>query len=175
MPISALIPAPNNLAAGKQQQGFTLVEFLLYFALSTILITFITTLFLTILESRAAVGAVSEIERDAHYISARMRYDFYATQNVLTPSAPGVTSSSLVGEKPEGSYEYQVIDGRLHFVRSGENVPLHTETIVSEVSFFRHEDVGINPMVTASFTLTSPYQETLGQRERTFSVVLGAR
>lgn len=70
----------------KHQQGFTLLELLLYIGLTSILITIMSQVFLATLGVRLESQNTTSVQQDGRYILARMAYDIHRAKSITIPS-----------------------------------------------------------------------------------------
>lgn len=159
----------------SRQAGFTLVEFILYFALASALFTVVGGLFISILESRTTISAVTSLDRDGQFVIARLRYDIQRATEVSSPSALG-ESASVLGLVIDGQpWTYQVEAGKLSIFRGGVSDVLHDQTIVESFVVRRMGSEGGTPLVEIDLELRSGIQEDGGERSRSFETTVGLR
>jgi len=156
-------------------RGFTLVEFILYFGLSSILLVVVASLFLTMLDARSTIAAVTSLDRDGQYIMGRLQYDVRRSTEVLAPLNPGDTAQQLQLTTPDGPISYQLVDQILMLQTDDSPMTLHVDTTVESFQVTRLGTTEGTPMLRVELTLQSPTIETTGQRTRSYVTTIGLR
>src|SRR4051812_22940217 len=95
------------------RRGFTLVEFLVYMGLLSILLTVMTSIFFSILDVSAEAESISSVEQDGNFILQRFIYDISNAESIALPSSYGVNSSSLQLSINGINYSYSISNGML--------------------------------------------------------------
>ncbi len=113
----------------NSSSGFSLVELLLYMGLSLILLTIISGLFISMLNTRSESMKTSSLEREGRYILARLSYDVYSAQDILEPALVGETSTTLQLMKNSELFTYRIIDDRLYLIDASGSHLLSGETV----------------------------------------------
>lgn len=96
-------------------EGFTFLEFLLYIALTSIMVVVLGNIGIHILASRAKSHALEEVSYSTQFISEYIIRSVEESDAVTTPPL-GATSSSLVLEKSDSAQNptiFSVVDGVL--------------------------------------------------------------
>lgn len=136
----------------SQHKGFTLVEFLLYFALFSILLVGVMSLFLATLEQQTRDEGRGSIQQDMQAAVSFLTKDLRSASDVSVPASAGQTADSLSLTIDGSAVEYEVVGGRLQRTDSlGSAFLNNSETNVSSIQFERLENVGGKP--TISFDL----------------------
>lgn len=78
----------------KQQNGFSLVELLLYMGLTSLLIGLMSQVFLAIVGLRVESANTSGVQQDGRFIMTRLNYDIKRSDIILSPEL-GVASNSM--------------------------------------------------------------------------------
>jgi len=90
------------------QIGTTLVELLLYMGILSILLTTLTSIFVSALDVQSESNATSSVEQDGNYILARLNYDIHRAQSISIPPSNGATSSGLQVLVDGDNFEYSI-------------------------------------------------------------------
>src|SRR3989344_7005102 len=77
------------------QKGFTLIELIIYMGLLVILLSVLTSIFMSSLDVQLESEANSAVEQDGSYILSRLTYDIHRAQSIATPA---------IGDPPAGSF-----------------------------------------------------------------------
>lgn len=160
----------KSLPAGRQ--GFTLVEMLLYMGLLTILTALLTRIFTAILDIQLESEAHSAVQQDSRYLFSRFVYDINRASAIVTPSAPGVQSQTLVLLVNGISYTYALANDNLTLTNDAGVAALNSYgTKVPSATFTRYGNTGSTQkkdsvqilLTVQSITqpITGPKQETL--------------
>lgn len=105
----------------RRQAGFTLVELLLYLAVTSIIITSVSGFFITMLQARVKFQVMSEVEQQGAQVMQQMTQ---TVRNGLTITSPttGVTGTSLTVTVPTGALSPTVFDLTSGVIRETEGV-----------------------------------------------------
>lgn len=156
--------------------GFTIVELLIFFGLTTIFLTVLTDLFVSIFDVKRESEATSAVEQDGRYIMSRLVYDVSRSSAVTTPDSLGSSASSLVLTIGGSSSAYAVSSGVLNLTDSGGTYRINSsETSVSNLTFQRLGDAITNETVRVTFTVSSTTQRNSGSEVRTLQTTIGRR
>lgn len=167
----------------RRQAGYTLIELVLYMGLLVILITILSQIFTSILDVQLESKSTSSVELDGRFIITRlmrdmrlMRTDPPANDSIVTPSTPGITSSTLNFTVNSINYIYSLNNGNLQLNNNlGINNLNSAYTEISGLQFTRI-GTGINTdNVKISFTLTSKIKRNSGPETRTYSTTISSQ
>lgn len=159
------------------QTGFTLLELLIYVAISSIVIMVIAQSLFTLNRGRGAVEARSEVEASLRFAFEKIAQDIRSASGVVTPALVGESSSSLELIVSGASVYYCVQGGEL---RRESGVPCSPSSgtisgnrvVVDSASFTRIENtnavlsrtaISVAIEITMSYNSASPdwdYTET---------------
>lgn len=161
----------------QRQSGFTLVEVILYIALTTSFMGILTKVFLDTLDVKKDTQSTSAVEQDARFLISRMMYDVVRADSVLAPSLLGEVSDTLVFVSSGTTYTYLVNgQGVLGINESGVFGELTgPDTIITNISFTRLGNAGGIHSFQVVFDIESTIQETSGVEQRSFQTTLGLR
>lgn len=160
-----------------KQSGFTLLELLIYIAISSIIIIVIAQSLFTLSKGRGFVSARSEVASSMRFSLEKIAQDIRFASSVVTPSLAGESSPSLA-LIILGTNVYYCIQGGEFRRESGVPCSIFSETIsgnkviIDSITFTRLENtnvvlsktaVSIMVDITMSYNSASPdwaYTET---------------
>ncbi len=130
------------------QNGFTLIELIIFMGLFSIIITILTSLFAATVQQQMSTQALSSSESDAAYLLARLEYDIDRATSVNEPFAIGETSSNLELTISGNTYQYSVIDGVLLLeTPTGTHRLTNPRSTVESISFQKIGNTGGAPTI----------------------------
>lgn len=162
----------------KSQKGTTIIELLLYMGILAILLTILTSIFISALDVQSESNAASGVEQDGNYILARLNYDIHRAQSVNIPAALGATSDNLQIVIDGDSYIYSVdANNNLILINSlGLNNLNGYETSISDFSIRRLGNAGgAEDSLRIAFTATSRTRRVSGFETKDFQTNLSLR
>lgn len=161
----------------KFQAGFSLIELLLYMGIISILITLLTTVFFSILDSQQETEATSAADQNGRYVISRFIYDISRAQSIGIPSADGGQSNSLQISINSINYTYSLdSDGNLQIANTNGTDNLNGyDATVSGLSFQRLTSNDGKKSIKLSFTITSKTQQERGPQVRSLQTTIGIR
>lgn len=164
----------NKSMKRKLQRGVTMIELLMYMGLLSILIGVLSTLFVTILETQTESSTTSTVDQDSRYILARMNYDMHHAQQIILPSTPGQSATTLQIRINSVDYTYSLNSGNLQLTVSSQAANLNSSlSTISNVSFQRIGDGDTDDTIRFNFTVTSKRQLPSGPETRSFQTTYG--
>lgn len=86
----------------KTTKGFTIIEIILYMGLLAILITIMSSIFISILGVKLETQTNNAVQQDGKYILARLTYDIHRADKIISP-ALGATQTSFQLQITENS------------------------------------------------------------------------
>jgi len=169
--MSELIIHPN-----MKQQGFTLVELLIFMAIYSVLIVILTGIFVSIIDVKLRSEATSDVQTDANYILARLDYDFSQASAISLPAILGTPANTLRLTVNGNNYTYTLNQGNLELQTNIDTNSLNSyNTTVSDFNVLRLGNTGGKNAVKISFTLTSTIADNNQFEVKNFSSTLGIR
>ena len=160
----------------RKRAGFTIVEILIFFGLTSIFLTVITDLFVSIFDVKRESEATSAVEQDGRFILARLIRDVSRATAVTTPASLGASGSSLVLTIGGAANTYAVSGGNLNLSNSaGVSRVNSSETAISAITFQRVGNALTNETVRVNFTIESVTKRNSGSEIRTFQTTVGRR
>lgn len=156
--------------------GFTLVELLIFFGLTSIFLTVLTDLFVAIFDVKRESEATSAVDQDGRFIIERLIYDVSRSSVITTPATFGGTASSLVMTIGGSAYTYGLSGSTLNLTNNSGVMRVNSsQTTVSNLAFVRIGDEVGNETIRASFTLSSVLARNSGSEVRNFQTTIGRR
>jgi hypothetical protein len=141
----------------KRFQGTTLIEVLLYTALTASLLLVVSAGFATAVRIRVENSTILDVQQQASFISKSIEKEILDSENVILP-AVGTSSNSLVLNTDNNTINssIEVSSGLVQITKNGFT-PLamsSNKLIVSDLTFANSGD-GTNPeIITYSFTIS---------------------
>lgn len=159
-----------------RKPGFTIVEILIFFGLTSIFLTVITDLFVAIFDVKRESEATSAVEQDGRFILSRLIYDISRASAITTPSSMGAVSNSLVLTIDGSANTYALSGGNLNIANgAGVNSLNSSETSVSAITFQRIGNEVTNETIRVSFTVESTTARNSGSEVRSYQTTVGRR
>lgn len=147
--------------AKQNNQGFTLIEMLLYMGLSAIILTSLTEVFVLIGRLRLESQSFSASEQDGIYLLSRFAYDLGRSSSISIPSLGGqgvVLQTNKVRYSLDSQNRLQITDSL------GTDIINNYDVSISNLTFY-HLNGGIRDLVRISFSLNGhPFITTVGPR-----------
>lgn len=160
------------------QKGVTIVELLLYMSILAVLLTILTSIFVSALDVQSESQAASNVEQDGNYILARLSYDIHRAQSINIPVTNGATSNNFQIAIDGANYTYSV-DASNNLILTnnlGVNNLNNYGTSVSDLSVQRLGNVGgIENTLKINFTVTSRTKRISGIEAKDFETNLSLR
>ena len=160
------------------QKGVTIVELLLYMSILSILLTILTSVFVSALDVQSESNAVSSVEQDGNYILARLAYDIHRAQSINIPASNGATSDNFQIVIGGINYTYSIdANNNLILVNNlGTNNLNNYGTSVSGFSILRLGNAGgIENTLKINFTVTSRTKRISGYEVKNFQTNISLR
>jgi len=158
----------NKYSRLKSEQGFTMVEILLYMGIFSMLLVVLFQLFSAILSAHAESQATSSVNQDGSFIISRLAYDIHNASGITSPSVgascnwPTVSSCQLA--LSNGTYGITSL-GNLTFTANGETYSLNgLNTKITDITFttLGNAALGSKPSVQIQFNLQSKIKRDAG-------------
>lgn len=113
----------------NKQQGFSLVELLIYMGLSMIILSIISGLFVSIINIRSEAEKTSSVERDGRYMLSRLTYDINRAQDIIEPALLGNNSTTLQLDIDGEIISYQINSNKLTFTDTSGTYAINDKTV----------------------------------------------
>lgn len=162
----------------KSQKGASIVELLLYMSILAVLLTILTSVFVSALDVQSESQATSSVEQDGNYILARLNYDIHRAQSINIPEALGEQSGNFQIVVDGENYAYGM-DGNNNLIltnNSGAGNLNNYNTSISDFSIQRLGNTGgTEDTLRISFTLTSRNKRISGFETKNFQTNISLR
>lgn len=162
----------------SSQKGASLIELLIYMSILAVLLTILTSVFVSALDVQSESQATSSVEQDGNYILARLAYDIHRAQSINIPAVNGDTSNSFKIVIGGVNYTYS-IDANNNLIltnNSGPNNLNNYGSLVSGLSVQRLGNVGgVENTLRITFTVTSKIKKISGPEIKSFETNLSLR
>lgn len=159
-----------------QQKGFTLIEFLIYMGIFSILLLVLTGVFVSMLEIKAESEATSSVTQDGRYIIEKLKYGFARASSVTTPASLGGSGSTLTFVADGITYTYALSSGNLQLTENTGTYTMNSsETTLSSITFQRIGNSGGKDTIKVTFIINSKTARKGGVESRTYTTVIGRR
>ena len=164
-----------NLAS---QKGVTVVELLLYMSILSILLTILTSVFVSALDVQLESNAASSVEQDGNYILARLSYDVHRAQSINIPAINGAVSDSFQIVVNGVNYTYSA-DANNNLILTNNLGANNLNNYGTSISSFLAQRLGnaggIENTLRINFTLTSRTKRISGYEVKNFQTNLSLR
>lgn len=141
----------------KKQKGFTLIEILLYLAISVVMVVLIGSVGVNVLTTLASVHTEEELQYNSQFITEKIRTIVNDAETIGIPTS-GATSSVLsltMSDPAKNPTIIDVVDGRLR-MQEGSDTPQFLSgqnVVVSAVTFSNVTYMGSDGTVRVSFDI----------------------
>lgn len=160
------------------QKGVTIVELLLYMSILAVLLTVLTSIFVSALDVQSESQATSSVEQDGNYILARLNYDIHRAQSINIPLANGSSSASFQIVIGGISNTYSV-DGGNNLILANDVGTDSLNNYGSGVSAFSVTRLGnaggVEDTLRINFTVASRTKKNSGFETKNFQTNLSLR
>lgn len=162
----------------SSQKGVSMVELLLYMGILTILLTILTSTFVSALDVQLESQATSSVEQDGNYILARLNYDIHRAQSINIPASVGATNNNfqIIIDGVNNMYS---IDGNNNLVLSNNLEVNNLNSYDASVSAFLAERLGnaggVEDTLRITFTIKSRTKRVSGFETKNFQTNLSLR
>lgn len=153
-------------------QGFTLVELIIYMALLGVFLLILTNILVAILRIKVGSQASSSVQQDGQFILNRLGYDINRASVAAVPNA--TTLNLTIGGQ---IYTYTLASSSLQLSQSGTTDILNgSGSTVSNLTFQRIANSGSQEeTIRVQFTLHSLAQTGTTNESQTFMSTIGRR
>lgn len=160
----------------KNNLGFTIIELMIYMFIMSFLIFIINDIMIAALERKADFESNSNVEMDSRYIIKRLEYDINRASTISTPTAVGLTASSLVISIGGTQNTYSISSGNMVLTNQDGNNNLNSGyTSLSNVYFARYGTSTGKSTIRINFTMQSLIKDKQGNEIRTVNTTVGLR
>jgi len=159
------------------QKGVTIIELLIYMGILVVLISVLTSIFISALDVQSESTASSSVEQDGNYILARLAYDIHRAQSISSP-ALGTTANSftIIIEGVNYIYSIDMNDNLILTNDLGVNNLNNFDTKISDLTVEHLGNAGgVEDALNISFTLSSRTKKVSGPEVRDYRTNLSLR
>lgn len=158
------------------RRGFTIVELIMYMGLLTILMAIMTRLFTAITDVQLSSEATGVVEEDSRYIYARLSYDLARADSIVTPTAPGSTTSSLTIMIGSTANTYSVSGNSLILANGAGASSLNGYgTVITNLTFTEIGPSSGKQSIQVKYTITSTIQSSSGPDTKNIETTITQR
>lgn len=161
----------------KAQNGFSLIELVIYMGVFSILVMVLSTVFAQIVGVQLESEATAAVDQDGRFLMSRLLYDMKSATAINTPASLGVSSPTMQILVNGITYTYSLnAGGNLQVVNNyGTNMLNSFDSQISGLTFTRIGSGGSNDTVRVNFTVTSRTRKMSGTgvESRSFQTTLG--
>lgn len=158
----------------EKQKGFTLIEFIIYGTLVTIIIGVIVLTSVNVMGARARITAREEVSHNARFALDKIMYEIRRAESITSPE-PGLSASSLGLVDGEGDSRVFNLDSEGKVLQmtigSGTPVSLTSESVVlSNLQFTNvsYEDTPGTIRIEMTVAFANPLERPEWNFARTF-------
>ena len=162
----------------NSQRGVTIVELLLYMAILSVLLTILTSIFVSALDVQSESNATSSVQQDGNYVLARLAYDIHRAQSINIPVSNGATNNNFQIVVSGVNYTYSV-DANNNLVLTNNLGTNNLNNYGTRVSAFLVQRLGnaggIENTLKINFTVTSRTERVSRFETKDFQTNLSLR
>ena len=160
----------------KKTAGFSLVELIIYVGLSLVILTVITSLFISVLESQTRSQIGSVLEQDGKYIISKLSYEITQADDLVIPANLSQQSSQLQLTSSGQTVSFSLSGQTLSLSKNLNTYKLHSPEIeVSSFQVTRLGNVDGQQALTINLTLTSLNQTAGGPSTKDYQTTVSLR
>lgn len=162
----------------NSQKGVTIIELILYMSILTVLLTILTSIFVSALDVQSESQATSSVEQDGNYILARLEYDIHRAISINIPATNGAISNNFQLAINGVNYTYS-LDANNNLIIANNSESNNLNNYGSNVSDFSVQRLGntggIENTLKINFTITSRTKRISGFETKNFQTNLSLR
>lgn len=160
----------------SKENGFSLIELLLYMGLFSIFLITLTQIFSSALELKLESESTSTVQQDSRYIFQRLSYDINRADSITTPAAIGTQGQLLSLVISGQTYSYTLSGNNFTLTNPSGTFQLNGfNTRVTNLSFLRVGNSGGKNSIQISYTINSLTIQNKGTETKTIQTTLGIR
>lgn len=155
-----------------------MIELILYMAILTVLLSLLTSVFVSALDVQSESQATSSVEQDGNYILTRLAYDIHRAQDITFPINNGDSANNFTIVIGAENYNYSIdVNNNLILTNNlGVNKLNNYGTSVSAFSVQRFGNTGgVENTLRINFRLTSRTKRISGFEIKDFQTNLSLR
>lgn len=162
----------------SSQKGISVVELLLYMAILAVLLTILTSIFVSALDVQSESTATSSVAQDGNYILARLNYDIHRAQSITIPATNGNSSDNFQIVISGVNYTYSV-DENNNLILTANLAAKNLNNYGTSISNFSVTRLGnaggVENTLKINFTVTSRTKRISGFETKNFQTNLSLR
>ena len=174
---------PMQLYRNRTQQGYTLIELVVYMGLLGILLVILSQFFIAALNVQLVSKADTVVEQDGAYVLARLTYDLRRAITVTQPSlgqTVATLSATIIDEGVNTLYTYTIEGDAMMLDRAGEDVRLNSDqSSITNFSLTRIGNSGQSPTakdtIRVGFTVQSKAITSSGAQSLDYQTTVSLR
>lgn len=132
----------------KKRNGYTLIELLLFIAISSIFLAATAQLLQSAVDFKLETSGSAAVDLAGNYLYARLRYDIRRASSISLPAGANQTGDTLRLVIGGVSYTYTVSSGRLILSTPTLTAPVSDNTVI--VQNFSVTRTGVSPQSTGA-------------------------
>ena len=168
-----LFPNSYSLHTNK---GFTLIELIIYMALTSILIVIFMDILSISFNTQLSSQSTSQVVQDGRYIYTRLIYDVNRADSVSVPANLGDSSPILTLTINGNNFTYGINNGNLVLTTDAASYTLNSfGTSVSNLSFQRIGNVGGKHTIRIMYTISGRTNISGRYDTKSFQTAAGLR
>ncbi len=150
-------PKTYNLKPKTSRRGFTLIELLISMGLLAIILSVLTSLFVSVIDTQLESQATSSVDQDGRFILAKLSYDIRRATSIAIPATLGAQGSTLQIIVNGVSYTYALNGNTLELTNNQGTEKINSPNTTVSNLFFRRlgNTLGGKNTVEIQFTVTS--------------------
>lgn len=147
----------------NKNNGYTLVELVLFMGLFSVLLVMIANIFTVLVDKQLEIQSLTYVEADSSYLIDRLRYDIHRADSVSFPASIGDSENSLSLDIGGETFTYGTSGNLFQLTNTQGVFALNSlRTRVTNVSFERSGNIGGEEAITIDFTVESLVQQASG-------------
>lgn len=159
------------------KKGFTLIEFLIFMGLFSIIVVIMLQIFVAMLDVQLENKSSSSIDIEGDYLLARLSSDMGLAKTINQPSVIGSASATMNITLQDNTIYTYSLNGtslQLNDLVNTDNLN-GSETQISNLSFIQLGKINGKNSIKIHFTITSTTKQRTGAAVKNFDTTLGIR
>ncbi len=176
---------PRLVPQSSAQKGFSLLEFLIYIAVLSVVAMVVASMFLSINRGRGQVETVNEVNSNLRFAAEKISQDLRLASSVSIPALAGATSTTITATVSGSGLTYCVSGGKLRrqvgagACNDSSEAITNDSVIVDSLVSTRLENtnpilaktvVSVEVDISVSYNSASPDKQYSGRKKTTISL-----
>jgi type II secretory pathway pseudopilin PulG len=159
------------------KKSFTIVEFLLYIGILSIILTVFIQLFVSLTRMRTENESTSNLQQDSSYLISKFMYDIHQAKTISLPLHPPDKSNTLTMTVDGVTYTYATDSAKNLIMSDGSNdYQLNGyDTSVPQILFTRLGQNDIHDVIQINFIIESRVRNPTGNESQSYETTIGLR